>query len=94
MKFPNQLNIYCPNCRKHTLHIVEVAKRRPRGSMTHGERIMSRKMRGYGSFPKEYPKNREKPTKKMDLRYKCEVCGKKTVHGEGFRVKKFELVKV
>jgi large subunit ribosomal protein L44e len=48
-------------------------------------------MKGYGSFPKENPKNREKPTKKVDLRFKCKECGKKHVHGKGFRVKKLEL---
>ena len=94
MKFPQKVNIYCPHCRKHTEHAVEIAKRKTRGAMTHGQRIFLRKMKGYGSFPKENPGKREKPTRKMDLRYKCTVCGKKTMHGQGFRVKKFELVKV
>ncbi|MEM5835340.1 MAG: 50S ribosomal protein L44e, partial [Candidatus Aenigmatarchaeota archaeon] len=30
-------------------------------------------------------------TKKVDLRYKCNVCGKKHTVGEGFRVKKIEI---
>lgn len=94
MKFPQTVNIYCPHCRKHTQHSVEIAKRRQRGTLTHGQRIFKRKMKGYGSFPKENPKGREKPTKRVDLRFKCSVCGKKTMHGAGFRVKKFELVKV
>lgn len=94
MKFPQKINIYCPRCRKHTSHTVEVAKRKPRGELTHGQRRMRRKMKGYGSFPKENPKGREKSTKKMDIRYKCSACGKKHTKGKGFRVKKFELVKV
>jgi large subunit ribosomal protein L44e len=94
MKFPQQVKIYCPSCKKHTEHSVEIAKRRPRGTLTQGQRRFLRKMRGYGSFPKENPKNREKPTKKVDLRFKCTVCGKKTMHGAGFRVKKFEIVRV
>lgn len=93
MKFPKKLRIFCPYCRKHTEHAVEVAKRRPRGKMTHGERIMGRKMTGYGSFPRPKPTGREKPTKKLDLRYKCTACGKKHMKGSGFRVKKFEIVK-
>jgi large subunit ribosomal protein L44e len=94
MKFPTQVNIYCRHCRKHTQHTVEIAKRKPRGTMTHGQRRFLRKMKGYGSFPKERPEGREKPTKKVDLRFKCTVCGKKTMHGAGFRVKKFEIVRV
>jgi large subunit ribosomal protein L44e len=92
MKFPKELNIYCPYCNKHTPHTVEVSKRRPRGKMTHGNRIFQRKLKGYTSFPREKP-DYEKSTKRVDLRFKCTVCGKKTVHGRGWRVKKFELVK-
>lgn len=94
MKFPKTIKTFCPVCKKHTLHEVEIAKKRTRGTLTHGMRRFNRKMKGYGSFPKENPKGREKPTKKLDLRYKCSVCGKKHVSGQGWRAKKFELVKV
>jgi len=93
MKFPKTITTYCPHCKKHTEHDVEIAKRRPRGSMTHGQRIFKRKMLGYGSFPKENPKGREKATKRVDLRFKCKVCGKMGMHGSGWRAKKFELVR-
>lgn len=94
MKYPKQVKIFCPVCKKHTEHEVEIAKKRPRGSMTHGQRIFKRKMKGYGSFPKEKPTGREKPTKKLDLRFKCLVCGKKHTKGKGWRAKKFEIVKI
>ncbi len=94
MKFPQKVMVFCPNCKKHTEHTVEVAKKKPRGELTHGERIFRRKMRGYGSFPRENPKGREKSTRKLDLRFKCSVCGKKHMHGRGFRVKKFEIVRL
>lgn len=94
MKFPKTLRIFCPVCKKHTEHEVEIAKKRPRGSLTHGQRIFKRKMKGYGSFPKEKPTGREKPTKKVDLRFKCLVCGKKHARGRGWRAKKFEIVKI
>jgi large subunit ribosomal protein L44e len=94
MHFPKQIMTYCPKCDKHTLHNVELAKKRPRGIMTHGMRRFNRKMKGYGSFPKENPKGREKPTKKLDLRYECTVCHKKHMRGMGWRAKKFELVKI
>jgi large subunit ribosomal protein L44e len=93
MKFPQKTRIYCNNCRKHTEHTVEITKKKPRGTLTHGQRIFLRKMRGYGSFPKENPKGREKSSKKMDLRYKCTVCNKKHTRGKGWRAKKLELVR-
>lgn len=82
---------YCPFCRKHTEHTVEEAKRRTRRQDTKSQRRFLRKLAGYGSFPKENPKGREKPTRKVDFRYKCTACNKKHTVGEGFRVKKIEL---
>jgi len=94
MKFPKKIRTFCPKCNKHTLQEVELVKKKPRGSMKHGQRIFKRKMLGYGSFPREKPEGREKSTRKIDVRYKCTVCGKKNVRGSGWRAKKFELVKV
>ena len=93
MKYPKIQRRYCPYCRRHTEHKVEIAKRRPRSKMAKGQRRFLRKLAGYGSFPKENPKGREKPTRKVDLRYVCKECGKKHPIGKGFRVKKFEPVK-
>ena len=59
-----------------------------------GQRRFKRKMRGFGSFPKTNPRDRAKPTRKLDLSYVCKVCGKAHNIGKGFRVKKFELTKV
>jgi len=84
---------YCPFCKKHTEHNVEEAKRKQRKKASKSQRRFLRKLKGYGSFPKENPKGREKPTRKLDLRFKCSVCKKKHTVGTGFRVKKFELKK-
>lgn len=94
MKFPSKVRIFCPKCNKHTEHSIEIAKKRPRGTMTHGQRIFKRKMKGYGSFPREKPEGREKSSRRVDLRYKCAVCGRKHTHGAGWRAKKFEIVKM
>ena len=94
MKYPKEKRMFCPNCGKHQLHSVEIAKKRQRRTMAQGQRRFLRKMLGYGSFPKENPKGREKSSKKIDLRLKCKVCGKMSTKGKGFRVKKLELVKV
>jgi len=91
MKFPKEVRIYCPKCNKHTLHTVEISKKRPRRTLSHGQRRFLRKMKGYGSFPKENPKGREKSVKKVDLKFKCKECGTKHSHGKGFRIKKLEF---
>lgn len=92
MKFPKELNKYCPYCKKHTKHTVETVKKKPRRKLAQGQRRFLRKLKGYGSFPKEQP-DYEKATKRIDLRLKCTVCGKKHAI-KGWRAKKFELVKV
>ncbi len=91
MKFPLVTNKFCPSCRKHVEAKVEIAKKKPRGALTHGERAFNRKLAGYGSFPRPNPKGREKSTRRLDLRFKCKTCNKKFVSGKGFRVKKFNI---
>jgi len=92
MKFPKEIRTFCPHCRRHTVHKVELAKKRPRRTLAQGQRRFLSKMKGYGSFPKENPKGREKPTKRVDIRLICSECGK--AHSiKGWRAKKFELVK-
>ena len=91
MKFPKTIRTHCPYCKKHTLHKVELVKKKPRRTLSHGQRRFLRKMKGYGSFPKENPKNREKATKRVNLKLICQEC-KKPHSIEGWRAKKFELV--
>lgn len=93
MKYPKHVRIFCPVCKRHTKHTVEQAKRRTRRKLAQGQRRFLRKMKGYHSFPKENPRGREKPTRKLNLLFKCSVCGKKHGKGKGFRAKKFELIK-
>jgi len=93
MKVPKIQRIFCPVCKKHTQHLVERVKKKPRSKLKQGERRFRRKLKGYGSFPRSKP-DYEKATKKLDLRYKCKVCGKSHMKGKGFRLKKFEIVKV
>jgi large subunit ribosomal protein L44e len=94
MKFPKTVTTYCKYCKKHTLQNVEIAKRKTRRTLAQGQRRFLRKLKGYTSFPKENPGDRNKPTKMLDLRYKCTVCGKSSTRKSGWRAKKFELVKV
>ncbi len=92
MKFPKQIRTFCPYCKSHQIHEVEIAKKKPRRTLAQGQRRYLRIMKGYGSFPRPQP-DHEKATKKIDLRYKCAKCGKKHTRGQGWRAKKFEIVK-
>ncbi len=86
---PRQMRTYCPFCRKHTEHKVERVRKRPKRAMAWGERQFRRVLKGYGGFPKSKPSG-DKPSKKLDLRYRCTVCGK--AHSRsGFRAKRFEF---
>jgi len=94
MEVPRTQNKYCPFCRKHTSHTVrKVGVGKVKRAKAEGQRRFKRKLRGFGSFPKSNPKGRAKPTRKLDLRYKCSSCGREHTIGKGFRVKKFELKK-
>jgi len=92
MKFPKTIRLYCPYCKHHQTHTVELAKKKTRRALAQGQRRFLRKLKGYTSFPRPKP-DYEKATKRVDLRFKCSVCGKKHTRGSGWRAKKFELVK-
>lgn len=94
MKIPKVQRRFCPRCRKHTEHEVHrISSGKKRREMAVGQRRFNRKLKGYGSFPKSNPKDRAKPTKKVDLRYECKTCKKQSTIGLGYRAKKFEMVK-
>ena len=94
MNIPKLQKRYCPFCKKHTLHEVrKVGVGKIKRLMAQGQRRFKRKMKGFGSFPKSNPKGRAKPTRKLDIRYKCKECGKEHTVGKGFRIKKFEFKK-
>ncbi len=94
MKIPKTQKRYCPFCKKHTEHeITRVSASRKKRALAEGQRRFKRALRGYGGFPRPNPKGRAKPTRKLDLRYKCKECGKKHTVGKGFRVKRVEFVK-
>ena len=93
MKLPKTQNRFCIYCKKHTeqtLHRQGTGKKRR--ELSEGQRRFNRKLVGFGSFPKSNPKDRAKPTKKLDLRYECKTCKKRSNIGLGYRANKFELV--
>ncbi len=98
MDMPKEVNRYCPKCNKKTKQtVIQVKTGRKRGALTKGARRFESKKKGYGGFPRPKPEKSKKwgvkLTKKLDLRYKCNECGKMNVRKKGFRAKKFQLVK-
>ena len=93
MKMPRVIMGYCPHCRKHVELEVERVKNRPRSELRRGQRRFRRVSRGYGGVPRPKPEGREKPTKRVHLRYRCKSC-KKAHQRRAWRAKKFELVEV
>lgn len=104
MKIPKSKNMFCPKCGKHTSHSVSQAKSAGRSKthpMSRGSRSRMRKRgldRGYGNKGRtskgavsSWKMTGAKGSKKVDLRFKCNECGKIMVQGHGFRVKKLEF---
>jgi large subunit ribosomal protein L44e len=90
MKMPRNIETYCPFCKKHNQHEVERVKKKKASELKWGQRRFRRATSGYGGFPRPKPEGREKPTKRVALRYRCKVC-KKAHQKQCFRAKKFEL---
>lgn len=90
MKIPGVIKSYCPSCKTHTELEVERVKKKKASELKWGQRRFRKVMKGYGGFPRPKPEGREKPTKRIYLRYRCKVC-KKAHHRPNIRAKKFEF---
>jgi len=91
MEKPRKIKTYCPYCKKHTIHEIEKMKKKKASELKQGQRRFRRALKGYGGFPRPKPEGREKPTKRIALRYKCTECVK--IHQpKSIRAKKFEIV--
>lgn len=94
MKVPKNQRRYCPHCDKHTEHEVRKEKVRVGGAraLSKGTRKKNRAQKGHGNKGRySKPPAGEKPTRRVDLRYECDECGKEQVIGKGFRAKRIEI---
>ena len=91
VKMPRQVKRYSPSAGKHTMHTVERVKKRRASELKWGQRRFRRVTAGYRGFPRPKPDGREKPTRRVNLIYRCTETGKAHVP-KGKRAKKFELV--
>lgn len=91
MKFPKELNTYCPYCKAHQVHKVKSVSKGRASSLSAGNRRHVRRLKGHGSKRKG-----EKSVKKQGKRQKviltCPKCNKKQERVIGGRTtKKLEL---
>lgn len=104
MKLPKLRKLYCIKCKKHTEAKVTESKRKGLNSthtLTRGSKVRSKAkgLRGKGNMGKLSRKamgsrkmSGKKQSKKVDLRFECSVCKKKSIAGAGFRAKKVEFI--
>jgi ribosomal protein L44E len=96
MKIPKKTNRYCPYCKKKTDQKVKmVSTGGKRGSMKRGSLLRAKKRglnRGignkgrWGSKPAVSKfKRKTKTTKKTNIMYTCQVCGKSKYQKKGIR---------
>jgi len=90
MNVPKETRTYCPHCKQHQVHTVNLYKAGKRRALAKGERAHAREKRGYGG--QKYPLQHEfsKTTKKQTLRIKCKVCGYMR-HRVGIRLRKLVI---
>lgn len=87
MKFPKEINAYCPYCKSHQLQKVKaVSKGRPR-TMAEGNRAHERSLTGHGS-KRAGEKTVKKQGKRQKLILTCNKCKKKQERIVGGRTTK------
>src|SRR3989344_3474942 len=103
MIYPKKTKRYCPYCKKHTEHKIElVSTGHKRGTLKRGSIDRAKKRglaRGYGNLGKwgSKPaitkwKRKTKATKKTNLLYTCKECGKSHYQKKGKRSSKITVV--
>ena len=102
MKIPKITKRYCPKCKKHTEQKITQAKKRTPGSARPLARYAKKRSHfgkgsgNLGKFGSKPPVSKwkltgKKTSKKLDLRYECKECNKKTVQKKGIRAKRVEF---
>jgi len=90
MKMPAKFKAYCPFCRSHETHEVEKVKKGRTSGLHWIDRQKARrgKVGNMGKYSKV--PGGDKPTKKVNIRYRCTKCGKAHLRA-GWRSGKFEI---
>ncbi len=76
MKFPKEVNAYCPFCRKHSKMKVKTASKGRARSLAIGNRKHARSLLGHGG-KRAGEKTVKKQGKRQKLMLTCPLCSKK-----------------
>ena len=87
---PRKVKRYSPSAGRHTLHTIERVKKRRASELKWGQRRFRRVTAGYRGFPRPKPEGREKPTRRVNILYRCTETGKAHTP-KCYRAKKFNL---
>ncbi len=91
MKFPKEVNTYCPYCKSHQSHKVKLASRGKARALAEGTLSHKRKLKGHGG-KRAGEKSVKKQGKRQKIMLQCEKCKKKHERLVGNRTtKKLEL---
>ncbi|MCX8195355.1 MAG: 50S ribosomal protein L44e [Candidatus Micrarchaeota archaeon] len=87
MKYPKEINAYCPFCKRHEQHKVRLASKGKARSLSVGNRKHERKLMGHGG-KRAGEKSVKKQGKRQKLVLECPSCKKKQERVVGTRTKK------
>jgi large subunit ribosomal protein L44e len=90
MKYPRQLNTYCPRCVKHREFTVSLYRKGKDRKLAEGNRRYARKQEGYGGQRKPRQRKMAKTTRKQIVMIRCTVCEYKTSR-LGVRLRRLEI---
>lgn len=76
MKFPKEVNSYCPFCKGHKLHKVKLASKGKPRTLAKGNRAHNRSLTGHGG-KRAGEKTVKKQGKRQKLVLMCPDCKKK-----------------
>lgn len=92
MKFPKEVNTYCPYCKGHKKHKVKLASKGKARTLAAGNRSHQRSLTGHGG-KRAGEKTVKKQGKRQKIMLLCPECKKKHERIVGTRTKKrLELV--
>ena len=91
MKFPKEINTYCPTCKSHEAQKVKLASKGSGRTLARGNRSHERKLLGHGG-KRAGKKTVKKQGKRQKVILICQKCKKKHQRVIGSRTtKKLEL---
>jgi large subunit ribosomal protein L44e len=87
MKFPKEVNAYCPYCKSHKMHKAKAASKGRARTMAEGNRAHNRSLLGHGS-KRAGEKTVRKQGKRQKIVLQCNECKKKQERIVGSRTTK------